>query len=215
MIKPLSYTALLWIILSSCNVTTNNVIGAYEQKDRATTILFIKKDKTFEFTGQEMTKTAGSPFTDNLNFRTRGTWEFDKHHLLLNSFPADSLEYDNTTTDSISRFTSLTSFNFWNRYGDPVSIRFIRVSSTKTKPHFGNTLLLFAQDFKPTDTIRFHFDGYADFKYPGCVPYAIGNNTHKIILREPYRPAVFHNTILAIKKNRLLAENNLVFAKKK
>jgi len=215
--KPFSYIAFLWLILSSCKVTADNIVGTYQQKARNTSILIIKKDKTFEFTGSEIITTANSyPLSSNFNFLTRGTWELDNHQLLLTSFIADSVEYENNMTDSIGRFTSITSFNFWNRYGDPVLIRLIQLPAAKSKPHFGNSLYLFAQDFKATDTVKFHFDGYPDFNYPGSVPYAIGNNTHKIILREPYRPAVFNHLRFTYKKNNLLvSENNLSFAKKK
>ena len=217
--KLLSYSALLWVILSSCKVTADNLVGIYQQIDRTTSILIIKKDKTFEFTGPEEIMTSNSnPVSSSLNFLTTGTWELNNHQLLLNSFTADSpgYEYENVTTDSITRFTSLTSFHFWNRYGDPVSIRFIQLPPAKTKPHFGNSLYLFAQDFKATDTIKFHLDAYPDFTYPGSIPYAIANNTHKIILREPYRSAVFNNTSFTCKKNKLHgSENKLAFAKKK
>ena len=179
--------------------------------------LILNKDKTFEFTGNksalpEPDLTAGA---DNLNFLTSGTWEFSSNHVKLQSRDVDSMSVAPPFTDSITRFTSITSFNFWNRYGDPVSIRSIRLYRSKTKPHFGNSLFFFAQDFQRTDTIVFQLEGYPDFSYPGSIPYAIGNNTHKIVLHEPYRSSVFNNTVLIPKKNRLLSpKNDIVFTKK-
>ena len=153
--------------------------------------------------------------TDHLNFLTRGTWDLNSNHVTLNSSASDSLNVDYSFTDSITRFTSITSFNFWNRYGDPVFIRSIQLFRAKPKPHFGNSLYLFAQDFQRTDTLVFQFDGYPDFTYPGSIPYAIGNNTHKIILHEPYRSSAFNNTILIPKKNKLVSsQNSTVFTKK-
>jgi hypothetical protein len=63
--------------------------------------------------------------------------------------------------------------------------------------------------------VVFQLEGYPDFNYPGSIPYAIGNNTHKIVLHEPYRSTAFNNTVLIPKKNRLLfPKNDIVFTKK-
>ena len=214
--RPVYYIALL-LALSSCKLTDETVAGIYQQEHAMSSRLILNKDKTFEFTGNksalpESDLTAGA---DNLNFLTSGTWEFSSNHVKLQSRDVDSMSVAPPFTDSITRFTSITSFNFWNRYGDPVSIRSIRLYRSKTKPHFGNSLFFFAQDFQRTDTIVFQLEGYPDFSYPGSIPYAIGNNTHKIVLHEPYRSSVFNNTVLIPKKNRLLsAKNDIVFTKK-
>jgi len=215
--KPVPYIALL-LFLISCKLTADNIAGTYQQGNKISSRLILKKDKTFEFAGREniVSSPDASTNSNHLNFLTSGTWELKSNQLMLNSSAIDSLSHEYGFTDSIARFTSITSFNFWNRYGDPVSIRSILLPPARTKPHFGNCLYFFAQDFKPTDTLVFHFDGYPDFIYPGTIPYAIGNNMHKIILREPYRPAAFNNTVFTLKKNKLLTtENNLVFTKKK
>ena len=214
--KPVNYIALL-LALSSCKLTADTVAGTYQQENKYSSRLILKKDKTFEFAGNNnvLVDPGSSTFSDNLNFLTSGTWEFSSNHVRLHSRDGDTLTTTAGFTDSITRFTSITSFNFWNRYGDPVSIRSIRLFRSKTKPHFGNSLFLFAQDFQRTDTLVFQFEGYPDFTYPGSIPYAIGNNTHKIILHEPYRSSVFNNTVLITKKNKLLSPNNdIVFTKK-
>jgi len=215
--KPFFLIALLCLTLPSCKITADSVVGTYQQKEGTAARLMIKKDKTFEFIGPVIITAAGYSYSpSDQNVLAAGSWEIKNKQLLLNSFTTDSLGYENGTTDSIARFTSVTSFNFWNRYGDPVSIRSIRLPGSKAKPHFGNGLYLFAQDFKSTDTVRFCFEGYPDFTYPGSVPYAMGNNTHKITLREPYRSSVFNQTMFTCKKNKLLAlKNNLAFTKKK
>ena len=213
--KPLYYIASLFVLLS-CKMTADNVAGIYQQENR-TSRLILKKDKTFEYAGDKsaLIEPGSPPTSDNLNFLTRGTWEFGSNHVKLHSRDSDSLSVTPAFTDSITRFTSITSFNFWNRYGDPVSIRSIRFLKSKTKPHFGNTLFLFAQDFQRADTLVFQLAGYPDFSYPGSIPYAIGNNTHKIILHEPYRAAVFNNTVFIPKRNKLLSpQNDIVFTKK-
>ena len=215
--ERLAYYIALLLALSSCKLTADTVVGTYQQDHKIATRLILKKDKTFEFAGDNSALISGgsSANPDNTNFLTSGTWEFTSNQITLNSRGSDSISVTPAFTDSISRFTSITSFNFWNRYGDPVSIRSIRLSRAKTKPHFGNSLFFFAQDFQRTDTIVFQLEGYPDFSYPGSIPYAIGNNTHKIELREPYRSAVFNNMVLIPKKNRLLSpKNDIVFTKK-
>jgi hypothetical protein len=214
--KPSYYIALL-LALSSCKLTTETVAGTYQQEDKISSRLVLKKDKTFEFAGINNALIDGETSTtaDKLYFLTTGTWEFSSNYVKLNSRGIDSMSAMPAFTDSITRFTSITSFNFWNRYGEPVSIRSIRLYGSKTKPHFGNSLFFFAQDFKRTDTVVFQFEGYPDFSYPGSIPFAIGNNTHKIVLHEPYRSSVFNNTVLVPKKNRLLSpKNDVVFTKK-
>ena len=129
------------IIPSSCKMTEGNIIGSYQQKEKIPAKLILKKDETFEFTGPEI-KLIGKSYsaTTNQYFLTTGTWQLSGKKLILNSFITDSLENGNRVTDSIARFTSITSFNFWNRYGDPVSIWSIMLPSSKTKPYFGNNL---------------------------------------------------------------------------
>lgn len=214
--KPTLYIALLFI-LSSCKLTDANITGTYQQQNQASAKLILNEDKTFEFAGRKdigcISKVAAQP--DNINFLTSGTWNLNSNKLWLNSFTGDSLKQDYHFTDSIARFTSITSFNFWNRYGDPVSIRSIHLSPAKSKPHFGNSLYLFSQDFKTTDTLIFHFDGYPDFTYPGSIPYSIGNNIHKIVLWEPYFPAAFSNTVFIPGKKKITTvEKDLVLIKK-
>ena len=214
--RPAYYIALL-LALSSCKLTDETVAGTYQQVHAMNSRLILNKDKTFEFTGNKsvLPEPELTTSTDNLYFLTSGTWEFSSNYVKLHSRDSGSMTVTPAFTDSITRFTSITSFNFWNRYGEPVSIRSIRLYRSKTKPHFGNSLFFFAQDFQRTDTVVFQLEGYPDFSYPGSIPYAIGNNTHKIVLHEPYRPSVFNNTVLIPKKNRLLSpKNDIVFTKK-
>ncbi len=205
------YITLLLLTFSACKVSEESIVGIYQSKEKITPRLILKKDKTFEFAG-------ANPYSasERLNIFTTGTWQLNKNKLILNSFLNDSTDYETGMTDSITRFTSISSFNFWNSYGDPISIRSILLPPAKPKPYFGNNLYWFAQDFKVTDTVKFYFEGYPDFVYPGSVPYAIGNNTHKIILRESYKPGTFNNTIFRVKLNKLFfSETNSVLNKKK
>ena len=122
-------------------MTEGKITGSYQQKEKISVKLILRKDKTFEFAGPEITLVNKSySAATSQYFLTTGTWQLSGNKLILNSFLTDSLESENRVTDSIARFTSITSFNFWNRYGDPVSIWSIMLPSSKTKPHFGNNL---------------------------------------------------------------------------
>src|SRR5688572_25157734 len=138
--RPAYYIVLL-LVSFSCKLTDDTVAGTYHQENKISSRLILKKDKTFEFTGNNgaMADPGNSRDEDHLNFLTRGTWDLNSKHVTLNSSAGDSLNVDYSFTDSITRFTSITSFNFCNRYGDPVFIRSIQLFRAKPKPHFGNS----------------------------------------------------------------------------
>lgn len=210
--KQLPY---ILILIASCKVTEKDITGTWQPGNQQSTRLILKEDKSFEFALlNPATDSLMFPSKTTMNFCTIGQWSLDNNKLVLTS-------YTGTTSvqpgiyDSITRFTSLSSFNFWNRYGDPVPIRYI-VLQSKTKPHYGNSLFFFAQDFKETDTIRFYFDGYPPFFFPGTIPAAIGNNNHKVILTEPQRNDVFDELSFTAKKNLLsCSAGKLKFQKRK
>ncbi|RYY57193.1 MAG: hypothetical protein EOO09_03380 [Chitinophagaceae bacterium] len=135
-------------------------------------------------------------------FFVNGKWvKQGKDHWLLT--PQRQPESVASVDDSISRFTSINSFAFWDKYGAPVNIRSIRFGKSRPKPHYGNSLYFFAQDFYEADTVHFEIIGFEPFVYPGSIPWAIGNNGHKITLT----PAGFNYFTrpirLARKKNKL------------
>ncbi len=132
--KPLFFIVLLCLILSSCKITADSVVGTYQHKEGTAARLMIKKDKTFEFIGPVIITASGYSYSPtDQHVLAAGSWKIKNKQLLLNSFTTDSLGYENSTTDSIARFTSVTSFNFWNRYGDPVSIRSIRLPGSNSR----------------------------------------------------------------------------------
>jgi hypothetical protein len=202
-------------LLSACRVSERAIVGTYHPAGDQFTRLVIKEDKTFELA-------LLSPATDTLlitghssqNSFTIGSWKYEKNRLVLTSDPTGSHTIAGSFDDSLTRFTNISSFNFWNRYGDPVPIRYIILPPSPGKPHFGNSLYYFSQDFKRTDTLKFYFDGYPPFNFPGSVPYAIGNNMHKVTLIEPYYPS-FQILSLAVKKNTLITANTRKLKKNK
>ncbi|MBO9659836.1 MAG: hypothetical protein J7527_13535, partial [Chitinophagaceae bacterium] len=141
-----------------------------------------------------------------------GKWSTNKSQLVL--IPSSDKESCSTAMaeDSISRFTSISSINFWNRFGEQVKIRAIKIAKSQLKPHFGNSLYFFAQDFKRSDTLVFYLEGYRPFVYPGSIPGALGDNIHKITLYEPNHQDT-QETIIRVKGKRLYA-NREYYVKK-
>ena len=207
------------LAISSCKVTEKEIPGVYHpdnkphSRTQSHTRLILKEDRTFELALlNPLNDLQLSGTGDWANYYTTGTWGLEQNRLKLSPL-ASGYPKPGGIDDSITRFTNISCFNFWDRYGDPVSIRSIVVPPSHPKPHFGNSLYFFSQDFKPTDTLTFYFEGYPPFRFPGSVPSTIGNNMHKITLQEPYRSAVPELQFI-VRKNRLaLLPNKLRFGK--
>jgi hypothetical protein len=196
-------------------MTERNIAGVYKPAKDSPTRLFLKEDKSFELALLDPRRdTVCFPGIGSINLSTSGTWSLtnkDKLVLTAGNQPAQPA----TVNDSISRFTNISSFNFWNRYGEPLPIRYILIPPARPKPHYGNSLYFFAQDFTSSDTLQFYFDGYAPVSYPGTIPAAIGNNIHKITVTEAYQPGTLSGTTLIAQKNKLLDNSNRVILEKR
>lgn len=207
--------ALLYILLPSCRVTEKNIAGIYQPLNGQRTRIELRPDHSFELALLHPgTDTLLFPHRDPVNCFTRGTWEYDNKTIVLKSRIDPVLQPSAAIDDSITRFTNISSFNFWTRYGDPVSIRSISLPPSQPKPHYGNSLYFFAQDFKETDTLKFYFDGFPPFSFPGSIPSSIGNNIHKIVLHEPYHPAPLPDLHFRVKRNELVFTRNKIRFKK-
>jgi hypothetical protein len=199
------------ILLISC-AGGRQVNGIYEAPETGSQLV-LNSDSSFAwiYPGNKVTEIGAALNSRSLLYFTGGTWSIDKGQLTLvpssdkESFSAQMAD------DSISRFTSISSINFWNRFGEQVKIRAIRLPKAELKPHFGNSLYFFAQDFHRKDTLVFYLEGYRPFVYPGTVPGSIGDNIHKITLYEPYHET--DQTVIRIKGKRLYA-NRQYYVKK-
>jgi hypothetical protein len=199
----------------SCKVE-KNLPGVYSPKNSQRTRLILKENKTFEFALLDPANDTVIFTEENgSNFFTTGQWEYVRKKLVLKCDANKSTQTIDLVNDSITHFTNISSINFWNRFGDPVPIRYILLQPGRAKPHFGNSLFFFAQDFKPTDTLRFYFDGYPSFDFPGSIPSTIGNNMHKIVLHEPARISSLPILYFKAKKHSLVFENAKLTLKKR
>ena len=182
MYRLIPHILLCIIIFSSCRVTGPIGHGRYFGPAGSASRLKLNEDSTFELALLDPARDSllfpGLPFRA---FEVTGTWTaHGNDHWTL--FPDKIPNTAAVTEDSISRFTTINSFAFWDKYGAPINIRSIRFGRTRPKPHYGNSLYFFAQDFYEADTVHFEMDGYEEFRYPGTIPWAIGNNSHRITI---------------------------------
>jgi len=199
-------TLFITVLFFSCKVTEQTIPGTYRLKNSSKTKLVLNPDKTFEFVKNfSEPGPVFFPDSNDLNFRTTGNWQWDKTgKVILTSFPGIS-SFTQQATDSISYNTDITSFSFWDQYGDPVPIRFIRFPENRTKLHKSHVISFFAEDFVGSDTMEFHFYGYAPYRWINPPVQKGINNRHKIILYEQIRKGFFTNLVLATERKKLIA----------
>jgi hypothetical protein len=201
--KLLIVITIFLFLLSACKVNEKIIPGHYLAKGSGDVEFIFNENKTFDL--------GISTAATHYNFpaqQATGTWQLEKNRLELMQPKTPFID------DSITRFTNISCVNFWDNNGDPVSIRYIMVPPEKLKPHFGNSLYFFSQDFKSTDTLVFYFDGFPPFKFPGSVPSTIGNNMHKITMLEPNRNQHPQIQFIVRKKGLLLLPNKVRYSKK-
>ncbi|HEX2629504.1 MAG TPA: hypothetical protein VHM26_10835 [Chitinophagaceae bacterium] len=195
--------------ISGCGVSERTVTGTYQLRVPSKTKLVLKKDKTFEFV-KNFSEPGPKFFPDSteMNFRTRGKWLLNEQgQLVLNSDAANTGAHL-LVKDSVIHNTSLTSLSFRDSYGDPVTIRFIKFLPDKIKFYRGNTISFFKEDFTKTDTLEFHFYGYAPVKWPSVTAQNFSDNhSRTFILYEEDREGFFNNVVLSAEKNKLVSKD--------
>jgi hypothetical protein len=194
------------LAFSSCSVTEQNVAGTYRLKAPSKTKLVLNKDKTFEFV-KNFSEPGPVFFPDSteMNFRTTGSWKLDENKkIVLNSFPGDVAVKPVREKDSVIH-TTITTFSFWDNYGDPVPIRFMKFPPAKIKLYNANSISFFAGDFGKTDTLEFYFYGYQPVKWRGQFQQMADNFSHRITLYEELRPGYFNQIYFSTKRKRLIS----------
>jgi hypothetical protein len=180
------------LVVSACNPANRSVDGTYYLQGDKSTRLILQTDSSFIYRTLEK-----DSFLLN-----KGRFSSYSNGLQLTSLPSNP-DISSPFSDSVSFFTSITSFSFWDSEGTGVAIRSIQINNGSAKAHYGNSLYYFDQDFKPADTIRFFFHGYSPLSYPGDIQKLPGNNGHKITLYETYLPGIYHETGFTIGRHQL------------
>lgn len=188
------------LLLTACGVTSPP--GTYHCRRPGSGTLVLDSSGQFRFTyapGRQGLVFGNDTLRQVL--QTSGNWTKKGRDLVLQSSPsAVTLP---RFEDSIGRFTNISSFTFADPAGQPVPVRHIIFYPDKLKPHYGNSLFFFAQDFSSTDTLTFYFNGYPPFRYPGDLRYSRADNMHKITLFPEEHPGLFNNHRVRIRGNTL------------
>ena len=195
------------LLFCSCKTTEQNIAGTYRLKGNSQTKLVINRDNTFEFV-KNFNEPGPSFFPDSteLNFRTNGYWKLGTNgRLVLNSESNFSPSYNKPFLDSITRNTEITSFSFWDTYGEPIPIRMIRFPANRVKLHKSNIISFFAEDFQHNDTLEFHFYGYPPHRWAHDPNAGLSNSQHRITLFQQDRPGYFKEMVLLAERKKLVA----------
>jgi hypothetical protein len=201
----------------SCKLTEQKFAGTYAPGSNSMKNLRLYPDHSFELIWPAPITIPDSAILPHPNFYWQGTWEFTGgKNLILHSKNKNTSDPHLAVTDSITRFTHISSFHFWSRFGEAVPIRSILLPPAKSKPHFGNGLYFFAQDFTVTDTLRFFFDEYPAFTYPGTISQLTGNHAHKITLWEKGAQVALPDSSFSVQQKKLTGQShNIIVSKKK
>ncbi|MFT3676957.1 MAG: hypothetical protein QM781_13770 [Chitinophagaceae bacterium] len=212
---PIAILCWLLLLVSSCTLAPRTLQGSWRPDSKSSSRLYLDSTGRFDWALLDLHKDSLLFPGLNRHGRITGTWELRRPNTIW--FFADSIQHSSSfvfATDSIARFTSISSFQFINRFGDPVSIRQVVIPPARPKPHYGNSLYYFAQDIPQYDTLRFLFDGFPPVSYPGTIAAAIGNNLHKVTLHEPYLTMPVPVLKMKAHKNRLVEKRKKILYKK-
>lgn len=181
---------LLSLFFCSCSSRHRTVYGTYYLQTDKTTSLSLHEDSSFVF------KTT----RQDSFFINEGVYHTTVKGIELNS----SIQVHHAPfSDSVSFFTGITSFSFWDSERNSIDIRRIQINDAPSKAHYGNSLYYFEQDFKAADTIRFFFHGYGSISYPGDIKKISGNNAHRVTLYAGYLPGLYRHTLFTTRRNKL------------
>jgi hypothetical protein len=196
----LRLVAFLLLLLTACRVSSP--AGTYRCRRPGAGTLVL--DSAYNFHLYYAPSPDGMVFgRDTLRsvLQSSGTWTAKGRDIILQShpLPAPLPRFE----DSLGMFTNISSFTFVDPSGEPVPVHHIVFYPDKLKPHYGNSLFFFAQDFAATDTLTFFFNGYPPFRYPGDVRYIRADNMHKITLYPEQRTDLFRQYRVKTKGRRI------------
>lgn len=198
-------------VITSCHSSRNAVVGTYSLQTSPRTYLKLIDNGRFEFV-KNLSEPGPAFFPDSLelNFKTSGTWRLEKgRKLVLNSDLSEKKTPGFSDTATIN--PSLTSFSFYNEYGDPVAIRFMKFPPNKIKLYKGNSISFFSGDLTAADSLEFHFYGFRPVSWPADFANKdTANHSHTITLYQDNRPGFFKAQVFYIRKNKIISRDRSI-----
>ncbi len=197
--------------ITSCHSSRNAVVGTYGLQTSPRTYLKLVDNGRFEFV-KNLSEPGPAFFPDSLelNFKTSGTWQMEKgRKVVLNSDISEKTPVG--FSDAAATNPSLTSFSFYNEYGDPVAIRFMKFPPNKIKLYKGNSISFFAGDLTAADSLEFHFYGYRPVNWPAAFANNdTANHSHTITLYQDNRPGFFKDQVFYFRKNKIISRDRSI-----
>jgi len=196
-------------------VTETNFIGSYSMDKVPKTTFTFNKDKTFSFT-----RINSNPYlhpfdhTDEYHITTRGNWGFVTKNVIELVSQIDTVIYPLVQIDKLqSKNDSLSQFNFYDIYGDPVKILYVQRNDSSVVYALHRSMDFFSSNLKKENTLEFHFYGYLPFKFTND---SKTNNDFKITLRPFFKPSFFFRKHFIVSKGKIRdSRNNIKFKRQK
>ncbi len=216
------------LIIASCSVKKEKLIGQYEMKDNSQTRIIIYPDSTFQLYSAEQNPFL-HPFEhpDKYFFTTKGFWEVSKKKLLITSDTIvegeQSIEIIGETTIDYDGLEVI----FLDYKNDTIPVLEVAIGDSFSVAAFHSAMPYFyfkPADFKSSnldvnkltknaDSLKFTFYGYPPITY--SFEMLIG---HKYTFRlfPILKPSLFFQKPMTIRKNKLVdKEYNYKFFKRK
>ncbi|MBK6825883.1 MAG: hypothetical protein IPG86_02930 [Chitinophagaceae bacterium] len=195
-------STLFVLLVSSCKVTENDIIGSYQLDRSPKTTLKINSDKTFEFSKNNRNPYL-HPFDhpDEYFADTKGTWQAVGKKTIALTSQRDTLTYPLVSVvKQPARDNKCSHFTFYDKYGDTVKVLYVQYTDSSISAKMHRSMDYFTQDLTKRDTLEFHFYGYRPYVFIG------GQNTNQdyiVTLKPSFQPNFFRGTEFRIKRKQL------------
>lgn len=190
------------LLVSSCKVTEQDIIGFYQLDRFPKTTLKINLDKTFEFSKNNRNPYL-HPFDhpDEYYADTKGKWQMvDKKTITLTS-QSDTLIYPLVSVEiQPARNNKWSQFTFYDKYGDTVKILYVQYTDSSISAAMHRSMDYFTEDLIKRDTLEFHFYGYRPYVFIGGRK---ANQDYSISLKPSFQPNFFRGTEFRIRRKQL------------
>lgn len=203
----------LFLIIVSCKVQEQDIVGSYKLKHFPKTTLKINSDKTFEFS-QNNPNPYLHPYDheDEYYVDTKGVWQFDGNKTVSLVSQNDTLVYPLAALHvEKAKDNNLSDFKFYDKYNDLVKILYVQYADSSIVASFHKSMESFEEDLTKRDTLEFHFYGYRPYKF---FRQEKENRDYNITLKPEFQPGFFKGTKYKWRNKKLIHLNKKVKFKK-